>query len=150
VVQEATDTAVALSRAMRALRGRLRAESQPPTDELTMPQLLALWSIREAGAISNAALAQAEHVRHQTMNETVAVLSAGGYVVRRPDPADARRVLIEVTPEGDEVLDRVVAARHGWLAEAIEKTLTPAEREVLASSAELMRRLAGADISAPP
>jgi DNA-binding MarR family transcriptional regulator len=147
VAHDATDTAMALTRAMRVLRGRLRAESQPPPDELTLPQVLALANIREAGAISNAALAQAEHVRHQTMNQTVAVLSAGGYVVRRPDPDDARRVLIEVTPAGEEVVERIMQARHGWLTEAIEETLTPAERETLATSAELMRRLAGTELS---
>ncbi|HJZ35914.1 MAG TPA: MarR family transcriptional regulator [Solirubrobacterales bacterium] len=143
---DATETAMALTREMRALRGRLREESQPPSDELTLPQALALGSIREGGPITNAALAQIEHVRHQTMNQTVAVLSDRGYVKRRPDPDDARRVLIEITAAGDQVLEQIMTARYGWLSAAIEETLTPAERDILAISAELMRRLAGADV----
>jgi DNA-binding MarR family transcriptional regulator len=144
--EEATRAAMTLTRGMHLLRGRLRAESLARADELTLPQVLALGSIYEAGAISNQALADKEHVRHQTMNQTVAVLSAGGFVVRGPDPDDARRVLIEVTPAGEEVLERIMSARHGWLGEAIEETLTPAERDILAISAELMLRLAGADV----
>jgi DNA-binding MarR family transcriptional regulator len=135
-------TAVALTAAMRRLRARLRQESPPALAELTMPQALALARILDEGPISNAALAAGEYVRPQSTHEMVLFLQGRGLVERRPDPADGRKLMIQITPDGRRIVSELMGIRHEWLAAAIERDLTPAEREMLAIAAGLMQRIA--------
>jgi DNA-binding MarR family transcriptional regulator len=135
-------TAIALTASMRRLRARLRQESPPGRAELTMPQALALARIAEEGPISNAALAEREYLRPQSTHEMVRFLERRGFVERRADPADGRRRLIEVTPDGRSVVSDLMALRVQWLAAAIERELTPAEQEMLGFAATLMKRIA--------
>ena len=135
-------TAVALTAAMRRLRARLRQESPPALAELTMPQALALARIVEEGPIANAALAAGEYMRPQSTHEMVLFLEGRGLVERRPDATDRRKLLIAVTPAGRRVVSELMGIRHEWLAEAIQRELTPAEREMLAIAAGLMQRIA--------
>jgi DNA-binding MarR family transcriptional regulator len=143
-------TAIALTAAMRRLRARLRLESPPGLAELTMPQALALARIVEEGPISNAALAAGEYLRPQSTHEMVLFLEARGFVERRADPSDGRRVLIDVTAGGRRVVSELIGLRHQWLTAAIESDLSAAEREMLAIAATLMERIASSgDRSAP-
>jgi DNA-binding MarR family transcriptional regulator len=116
-----------------------------------MPQALALARIVEEGPISNAALAAGEYIRPQSMHEMVQSLESRGFVRRRADAADRRRLLIEVTSRGRRVVDELMELRHEWLARAIERDLTLAETEMLAIAAGLMRRIAASeDHGSPP
>src|ERR1700726_1253746 len=135
-------TAVALTTAMRRLRARLRQESPPALAELTMPQALALARIVEEGPISNAALAAGEYMRPQSTHEMVLFLEGRGLVGGRPDPGARRKLMIEVTVAGRQIVSELMGIRHEWLAAAIERDLTPAEREMLAIAARLMQRIA--------
>ena len=139
---DAAATAIALSAAMRRLRARLRQESPPALAELTMPQALALARIAEEGPISNAALAAGEYLRPQSTHEMVLLLEDRGFVQRRPDPTDGRKLLIDATPRGRRVVSELMELRHRWLAGAIERDLSPAEREMLAIAATLIERIA--------
>jgi DNA-binding MarR family transcriptional regulator len=142
---DSSATAVALTAAMRRLRARLRQESPLALAELTLPQALALARIVEEGSISNAALAAGEYMRPQSTHEMVLRLEKRGLVERRPDPADGRKLLIEVTPTGRRVVSELMGLRHEWLAAAIERNLTAAEKEMLAIAGGLMERVASAE-----
>lgn len=107
-----------------------------------MPQALALARIADEGPITNAALAVGEYMRPQSTHEMVLFLEARGFVRRRPDPADGRKLLIEATPDGRRVVADLMALRHQWLAGAIERELAPAERATLATAAALIERVA--------
>jgi len=135
-------TAIALTAAMRRLRSRLRLESPPGLAELTMPQALALARIVEEGPISNAALAAGEYMRPQSTHEMVLFLEGRGFVKRRADPSDGRKLLIKVTTSGQRVVSELMGLRHQWLTGAIESDLSPAEQEMLAIAATLMERIA--------
>jgi DNA-binding MarR family transcriptional regulator len=89
-------------------------------------------------------LAAAERVRPQSMAQTVRELEAAGLVVRRPDPDDGRRLLVELTPPGLERLHGSRARREGWLSETFEREFTAAERETLREALVLLRRIADA------
>jgi DNA-binding MarR family transcriptional regulator len=143
-------TAVALTRAITTLRGRLRQESQPSASELSLPQLHALSTIVDEGPIANATLAAREHVKPQSMNEWVRVLEARELVERAADPDDARRVLFTATAAGRRTLAEITDVRHAWLADAIEESLSPAEQQVLAAAVDLMERIAAAETIRAP
>jgi DNA-binding MarR family transcriptional regulator len=93
------------------------------------------------GSTYVSALATAEHVRPQSMAQTIAELEGQGFVRKRDDPEDGRRLLIEITPEGRRRLDEDRRRRQDWLSEAMDHELTAGERSTLAEAVPLLRRL---------
>jgi len=136
------DVARRLPRAIVRLRSRLRAESALGDIRFTWSQVSTLGRIAEDGAATVSALAVAEHVRPQSMAETVAALRNAGLVAAKSDPRDGRKTLISVTPAGRKLLSNIRPVREAWLEAAIEQNLTPAESRTLLKAAEIMERLA--------
>jgi DNA-binding MarR family transcriptional regulator len=104
-------------------------------------QLMALARLSREGASTTSRLALAERVRQQSMAQTVADLTANDLVRRRPDPTDGRKVLLEITEEGEAVLQRERQARMAWLAAAIDERLDAEERLLLDKAVALLDRL---------
>jgi DNA-binding MarR family transcriptional regulator len=48
------------------------------------------------------------------MTLTLDRLTAAGWVVRRPDPGDRRRIIVELTDEGRAKAEKVNQALHDW------------------------------------
>jgi DNA-binding MarR family transcriptional regulator len=136
------DVARHLPRAMIRLRARLRTESAPGAMRWTWSQLTTLGRIAEEGPTTVSALAVSEHVRHQSMAETVAALRQAGLVAARSDPTDGRKTLVSATSAGRKLISTIGPAREAWLEAAIEQNLTPAERRTLLKAADIMERLA--------
>jgi DNA-binding MarR family transcriptional regulator len=116
---------------------RLRAQYRFP-----LAQSSVLGRLSREGTSSVGALAAAERVRPQSMAQTVADLETAGLISRRPDPADGRRTLVELTPEGLTTLEADRRDREGWLASAIAGELSAVERRQLARAVDLLRRIA--------
>ncbi|HZV50709.1 MAG TPA: MarR family transcriptional regulator [Candidatus Dormibacteraeota bacterium] len=116
---------------------RLRAEHAFPLSHGAV-----LGRLDRDGACSVSDLAAAERMRPQSMAQIVSELEAEGLVERRPDPADGRRALIELTDEGRATLTADRRKREGWLAQAIERDLSPSEQRALREAVEVLRRLA--------
>jgi DNA-binding MarR family transcriptional regulator len=131
--QVASDIRVVLGQLMR----RLRSENRFP-----LSQSAVLGRLDRDGPQSVSGLAMAERVRPQSMAQTVADLEAEGFVMRRPDPDDRRRALVELTDEGLATLHTDRAARDGWLARVITEELSPADQDVLERAVEMLRRIA--------
>ena len=136
------DVARRLPRAMVRLRARLRAQSAPGDTRWTWSQLATLSRIAEEGPTTVSALAFAEHVRPQSMAETVAALRQEGFVTAKSDPTDGRKTLMSITPSGRKLISTIRPIREAWLEAAIEKHLTPAERRTLLKAADIMESLA--------
>jgi DNA-binding MarR family transcriptional regulator len=136
------DVAGGFIRAMTRLRARLRAESAPDDMRLTWSQITTLNRIAEEGPTTVSALAFAEHVRPQSMAETVVALRQEGFVAAKPDPTDGRKTLMSITPSGRRLMSTIRPIREAWLQAAIEMQLTPGERRTLRKAADLMERLA--------
>jgi DNA-binding MarR family transcriptional regulator len=115
---------------------RLRAEHRFSLSQGAVLKRLDLEGIRSIGD-----LAVAERVRPQSMAQTIGDLEAEGLIARRPDPADGRRTLVELTTEGRETLEADRRKREGWLARAIAEDLSPAEQQLLAKATSLLQRL---------
>jgi DNA-binding MarR family transcriptional regulator len=116
---------------------RLRAEHRFPLGQGSV-----LGRLDREGTASIGQLAVAERVRPQSMAQTVTDLEAAGLINRRPDPSDGRRTLVDLTAQGRRTLEDDRRDRAGWLASAIERELSVAERRRLAQDLELLRRLA--------
>jgi len=116
---------------------RLRTEHR-----FSLSQGSVLGRLDREGPQSTSKLASAERVRPQSMGQTVAELESQGLVARRPDPADGRSALLELTEAGRTELREDRGRREGWLAEAIEESFSDGERETLDEAVRLLSRLA--------
>jgi DNA-binding MarR family transcriptional regulator len=116
---------------------RLRTEHR-----FSLSQGSVLGRLDREGTQSTSKLASAERVRPQSMGQTVAELETQGLIARRPDPADGRSALLELTAAGRTELHEDRGRREGWLAEAIEENFSDEERETLDEAVRLLGRLA--------
>jgi DNA-binding MarR family transcriptional regulator len=71
---------------------------------VTPSRLAALSAVVAAGPIGVGALAAAEGVSAPTMSRLIDGLERDGFVLRGPDPDDARGVLVRATSTGRRVL----------------------------------------------
>jgi DNA-binding MarR family transcriptional regulator len=116
---------------------RLRSEHR-----FSLSQGSVLGRLDREGPQSTSKLASAERVRPQSMGQTVAELESQGLIARRPDPADGRSALLELTEAGRTELHEDRGRREGWLTEAIEENFSNEERETLDEAVRLLGRLA--------
>jgi DNA-binding MarR family transcriptional regulator len=128
------------SASIHLLRGVRRVDAQ---SGLPPAQLSALSVVVFGGPLSLGALAAAEQVRPPTMTRIVDALEDAGLVTRRPDPADARAVLIAATRTGRRLLAEGRRRRVEALAERLLE-LDPGERAALHAAAPALVRLSGA------
>jgi len=103
--------------------------------------LLAIKGLAHGHAASIGQLADWLLVRHHSAVELVDRAAGRGLVERAPDPADRRRMLVRLTPAGEDVLRRLSLEHRVELRSA-----APA---LLASLSSLLAE-AGADRPAPP
>ncbi len=135
--------ATELREAMMALARQLRRHR--PDNGLTMGQLEVLGDVSRAGVTTPAEVAARLQVRVQSLTDSLNELEARGLVSRRPDDADRRRQLIELTADGLELLLRDRAERDAWLSEAMREHLSELEFNLLMLTAPVLRKLADAD-----
>jgi DNA-binding MarR family transcriptional regulator len=131
--------------AMTRVRARLRAESAPSDIRWNWSQLTTLSRLAAKGPITTTDLAQAEHVRRQSMAGTISALRAGGLADARPDPVDGRKILIHATTQGQALAANIPAAREAWLEEVIANTLDADEQQMLRKAAAILNRIADSD-----
>lgn len=129
----ASELRIVLGQLMR----RLRAEHR-----FSLSQGAVLGRLDREGTKSIGDLAVAERVRPQSMTQTISDLESEGLIARRADPADGRRILVELTEQGRHTLAADRRQREGWLARAIAEDLSVSEQRVLIQALALLRRLA--------
>jgi DNA-binding MarR family transcriptional regulator len=129
----ASELRIVLGHLMR----RLRAEHR-----FSLSQGAVLGRLDREGTRSIGDLAVAERVRPQSMTQTIADLESEGLIARGADPADGRRILVELTEQGRRTLAADRRQREGWLARAIAEDLSAPEQRVLIQAVALLRRLA--------
>jgi DNA-binding MarR family transcriptional regulator len=100
-----------------------------------------LAALRDHGPLRITALAASEAVAQPTMTTLVGRLERDGLVRRAGDPADARAVLVGITPEGLERLLRIREARAAAIDARLSQ-LDPGEREALAAALPALGKLA--------
>jgi DNA-binding MarR family transcriptional regulator len=118
-----------------------RFRSERGDGELGDAAVAVLNRLHTRGPLTLTELSGYEQVTAGSMSQTVNRLADGGYITRRRDDHDKRRVLIEPTPDGHTVAAAARAHRENWMNTRLA-TFTAGERETLARAAALLRRLA--------
>jgi len=138
--QGARETAGRLRVAVGAFRRRVREASA--AGELSGPQLTALSRLDRQGPVTTAELARREQISPQAMGATIASLEDLGLVARSADPADGRRSILSLTPEGLAAIRSGRNALVDRITVVLEESFTVEETEVLNAAAPLIQRLA--------
>ena len=133
---ELRESMMALTRQMRRHR---------PAHGLTLTQLELLGEVNRTGVSTPAELAARLQVRVQSLTDNINELADRGLVSRRPDQADRRRQLVELTDAGIDLLHRDRAERDAWLHATMRDNLSELEFNLLMLVAPVLRKLAEAD-----
>ncbi|MBW1639374.1 MULTISPECIES: MarR family winged helix-turn-helix transcriptional regulator [Microbacterium] len=133
----ATDLRLATFRLARRLRS-VRA-----VDAMSDAQLAVLATLRMHGRHSITALAERERVTAPSMSAMVNGLEEQGFVTRIPDDDDRRRVHVDITESGREIVAETLRRRDQLLADMLAgHDFTESDLRVLREASALMRRVA--------
>jgi DNA-binding MarR family transcriptional regulator len=130
---------IELRAVLAALYRRIRQTKE--LGELTGPESSALSRLSQHGAMTAAELAKLEQISPQSIATTLQGLVGKGLVERSPDPADGRRLILSLTPAGQDTIHRRRTVRTEQLNQALA-SLEPGERELLVAALPALARLA--------
>lgn len=130
-----SDIRLAVARLARRMRQE-RAET-----DLGPSQLGVLAALDINGAQTLGDLSAQERVTAPSMNRTVNLLEASGLLERTSSPDDGRKVIIDLTEAGRELLAETKRRRDAWFGERLA-SLTDDERATLEAATPVLRKLA--------
>jgi DNA-binding MarR family transcriptional regulator len=132
----ATDLRMATFRLARRLR------CARAVDAMSDAQLAVLATLRMHGVRTITALAEGERVTAPSMTSMINGLEEQGYVRRTTDEADRRRVLVEITDAGTEIVAQTIQRRDDLLAEMLaELDFSDEDLATLRAASALMRKV---------
>lgn len=114
-----------------------RAASDPEPGELSTFQAVALATIVDRGSMRLGLLAETLGTTDATASRTVDVLEGHGLAERRPDPADARGVIVAASAEGKTDVRRRRRRLERLAARALGDLSHDEARRVASALAEL-------------
>lgn len=133
-------TATELRMATFRLARRLRCARA--ADSMSDAQLAVLADLRMNGRRTVSTLAERERVTAPSMTHTINGLEEQGYVTRAVDEDDRRRVQVEITDAGAELVVETIRRRDVLLADMLaELDFTEEELTTLREASILMRRV---------
>lgn len=127
-------------RSAAALSRRLRAKRAPHGVSGSKLSILG-WLARGGRPLTASRLAELERLQPQSLTRIIAELDTAGLIRRRQDETDRRQLLIEITAKGYDLIAEDARRQNRWLAEAMSRKLTRAERDVLLIAARLLDEL---------
>jgi DNA-binding MarR family transcriptional regulator len=145
-VASTTSAATELRESMMAVTRQMRRHR--PDHGLTLSQLELLGEVSRTDVTTPAELGTRLHVRVQSLTDSINELVSRGLIARRPDEADRRRQLIEITDAGSALLEADRAERDAWLHATMRDNLSQLEFDLLMLVAPVLRKLAYADAKA--
>lgn len=118
---------------------RVMAAEMRQLDHFVSPVHFRLLWILMHQSLTVSALAELQSVSLPTMSNSVTILEERGWVKRTRSQEDRRKVIIELTPAGEEVLAEV--QRHTELRiSEIVSSVTAAEQEQLAQGLSILQQ----------
>jgi DNA-binding MarR family transcriptional regulator len=108
---------------------------------VTLTQLSAMAALRKHGPMSAGELAAYERVQPPSMTKVLANLEERGLVQRDVLPTDRRQAVLEITPEGEALLESERRSRDAWLTKQLA-TLNAEDRALIQRAIPIMEKLA--------
>jgi DNA-binding MarR family transcriptional regulator len=108
---------------------------------LTLPQVLFLTRLRQAGESTPSELAERLNMSPPAVSQMVDRLFKLDFLTRREDAGDRRRKRLAVTPAAERMLDKLVRARAAEYAKGTARLSPGLRRELGAALAKAVREL---------
>jgi DNA-binding MarR family transcriptional regulator len=116
-------------------------------DAVTLPQLRLMVMVMSRGPLNLAAVADGLGVHPSNATRACDRLVVAGLLDRRDNPDDRRNLLLELTPAGRELVERVMEHRRAEIGEILDRmppesrrALTTVLRSFAAAAGELPHR----------
>ena len=126
-------------RGSRELESALERDLQPLGLSLSEYELISMLSEAPDGRLRMSQLADFIVQSRSRVTHTAARLEKRGWVVREPVPEDGRGVLLVLTPDGREVIERVALAHVESVRRHLVDVLTPAQFAALGQAMQAVR-----------
>jgi DNA-binding MarR family transcriptional regulator len=139
--------ATVIRRGATSLAARARSERR---GELTLNQTAVLGLLVKRGPMTPSEVAERLNASLQSLTRTFASLESEEWMHRAVDPSDRRQSILSISAEGRRAIRREMRPRDVWLAQAVARELTDAERALLVRASALLERLADVDASPAP
>jgi DNA-binding MarR family transcriptional regulator len=117
---------------------------------ITGPQLVCLTTLCEAGPMTGAELSRRVFVSASTITGIIDRLEKGGYVERRRDDVDRRRVLLHPTREGFELAQVAPSPLQERFVERLRDLPEPDRREINEALERVVELMEAREIDASP
>lgn len=140
--RSAAELTANMVRAATALVGQIE---RPPREaaDLSVSAFQTLAILDGAGEpLPGHVIAERLLVTSASMTSLLDTLERRGYVERRPHPSDRRKVLINLTDEGQAVVDEQLPAIHAVITRAIDGVPEADRRKVLAALGRVQANVA--------
>ena len=108
---------------------------------LTLPQVLFLTRLRQAGQSTPSELAERLNMSLPATSQMVDRLFKLDFLTRSEDEDDRRRKRLAVTPAGERMLDKLARARAAEYATGTARLSPAVRRELAAALAKAVREL---------
>jgi DNA-binding MarR family transcriptional regulator len=133
-----------LAAELRAILGQLKRKLRKHggLNDFTSSQIAVILRLEEHGPATVSSLARGEGMRPQSMSSVIAPLEEMGFVAGAADPNDGRKTLMSLTKACENWIEDGRAARQDWLAQAIQRKLSPQQRKTLSSAIQLLAQIA--------
>lgn len=139
---------VSLRRIMRATE--IHAKALARETGLTTSQFLVLLNISESGELTIGGIAKRVNLSQATVTSIVDRLAEAGLVVRQRGDSDKRKVFVQLTEAGRELVERTPSALQERFAERFQQ-LEEWQQSMILTAVEQIARLMDADaIDAAP
>jgi DNA-binding MarR family transcriptional regulator len=145
-MNDVENAAVRLRTVVRLIK--LRTQALKEKDAPSQSEHLVMVWLDDKGAMTPRALADAQNVRPQTVQQTLDALERRRFITRADHPTDRRQILISLSAAGRKALYKGRAARQAWLVGELSK-LSPRERKTVTDALAILERFLNKPIETP-
>jgi len=140
------DAAIRLRTVVRQLK--MRAEKLKDKDAPSQSEQMVMVWLDDKGAMTPRALADAQNVRPQTVQQTLDALERRKFITRADHPTDRRQILISLSAAGRKSLEKGRAARMAWLVGEL-RALSGRELKTVSDALIIIERFLNKPIKLP-
>ena len=135
-----TELSSSLRSAISVLHKGLRKQMYS-VNSYSMTEIGTIGQLMRNTSLLPTELATLARVKTQSMSQILKKLEEQGVVTRTPSEEDKRKVYISLTDFGKSIVEKTRYDRDEWLKNAIEKSLTKQERELLEKAIPVLNKL---------
>jgi DNA-binding MarR family transcriptional regulator len=139
-----SDRDIEVAAALRTVIHRLVKLLRRETHEkgpFSLTERSVLGSLYQLGDQPPSTLAQLEKVTSQSMSQIISHLDEAGMICKTPSGEDKRKVLLSLSPAGRAYVEDARDRKQEWLAHALQKKVSPAEKDVLMESLKILTKI---------